>query len=316
MDLLPARWQSLVARRSTSGLPQLDFLMPTDSAVTAAVPNIDGLAPVWLRPSTWPTPYPIHVHRHLALLGTRYAAGMGRPIEIYAGAAMAGASSTHLADAGPLSAATNLRLVEFETPAAILCSSPSVPVTYRSAYFDLLSTGGSWADTVRLYLRFVGSTDYLTRFTGLGLALDYWQLDAQGVRQKAQLALDLSPLNGAVGAEIEISDHMASVVLLDADGTRRPIAGGTLTPLDDPGFLLRIASASGPGEFWSDVSMLHSRSGTPAAGGASAFDFDWLFSEPAADPALAVRPAALARMTEAQARIVSISPVIRIEDTA
>lgn len=315
MEFLPARWQSLVARRSTSGLPQLDFLIPTDPAATAA--PTDGLDPVWLRPSTWPAPYPIHVHRHLALLGTRYAAGMGRPVEVYAGAAMAGASSTHLADAGPLSAATNLRLVEFETPAAILCSSPSVPATYRSAYFDLLSTGGSWADTVRLYLRFVGSTDYLTRFAGLGLALDYWLLDAQGVRQKAQLDLDLSPLNGAVGAEIEIHDRMASVVLLDADGTRRPIAGGALTPLDDdPGFLLRIASASGPGEFWSDVSMLHSRSGTSAAGGASAFDFDWLFSEPASDPALAVRPAALARMTEAQARIVSISPVIRIEDTA
>lgn len=177
---------------------------------------------------------------------------------------------------------------------------------------------------MRLHLRFVGSTDYLARFTGLGLALDYWQLDADGVRQQAQLDLGLTPLDNAVGAEIEISARRASVVVIGADGTRRPMAGGALAPLDDPGFMLRITSATGPGEFWSDVSMLHSRSfnspDTPAADSAPvppvAFDFDWLFSEAAADPAAAVKPAALARMTEAQARIVSISPVIRIEGTA
>ncbi|MBE0578047.1 hypothetical protein [Devosia sp.] len=179
---------------------------------------------------------------------------------------------------------------------------------------------------MRLHLRFVGSTDYLARFTGLGLALDYWQLDADGVRQQAQLDLGLTPLDKAVGAEIEISAKRASVVVMGADGTRRPMAGGALTPLDDPGFMLRISSATGPGEFWSDVSMLHSRSShnpdkpAPIDGSAPvppvAFDFDWLFSEAAADPAAAVKPAALARMTEAQARIVSISPVIRIEGTA
>jgi hypothetical protein len=65
--------------------------------------------------------------------------------------------------------------------------------------------------------------------------------------------------------------------------------------------------------------MLHSRFArhdAPAPGADGRFDFDWLFSEAAADPALAVRPAELTRMKEAQARIVSISPVIRIEDTA
>lgn len=317
---VPARWQSLVARRSATDSPHLGFLMPEDAAAP------DGLAPVWLRPSTCHAPYPLHVHRHLALLGTRYAAGMGRPVEVYAGAAMAGSSSIPLAAGSPLSGATNLRLVEFETPAAILCSSPSVPAAYRSAYFDLLATGGSWADTVRLYLRFVGSADYLARFAGLGLVLDYWERNGDGVRQQAQLKLDLSPLDKAIGAEIEISANKASVVLIGPDGTRRPMAGGALTPLDDPGFTLRITSASGPGEFWSDVSLLHSRSShnpdKPAAIDGSApvppvaFDFDWLFSEAAADPALAVKPAALARMTEAQARIVTISPVIRIQDTA
>jgi hypothetical protein len=243
IDLAPARWQSLIARRNTLQ-SRLGFLLPADTAAAA-----DGLAPVWLRPSTWPTPYPIHVHRHLALLGTRYAAGMGRPIEVFAGAALAGSSSIHLAQSGPLTSATNLRLVEFETPAAILCSSPSVPPAYRAAYFDLLATGGSWADTIRLYLRFVGSSEYLAGFTRLRLALDYWQADGAGGRQQAQLDIDLSPLDGAVGAEIELSNGQANLVLLGADGTRRPMAGGTLAPLPDPGFFLRIAEARGPGEF-------------------------------------------------------------------
>lgn len=86
-------------------------------------------------------------------------------------------------------------------------------------------------------------------------------------------------------------------------------------PAGQGGLVLAIGSASGPGEFWMDVSMLHSKRPAEASPEAAAdFDFDWLFSPAPPDPALAVRPAALARMQEVQARIISVSPPIRIMD--
>lgn len=308
LDLMPTRWRSLIARRNATASPKLSFHMPAGDPATP-----DALQRIRLCPSTWSTPYPLHVHRHLALLGTRYAAGMGRPIEVYAGAAMAASSAAELD--GALGAATNLRLVEFETSAAILCSSSSVPATYRSAYFDLPATAGSWSDRIQLHLRFVGSPDYLARFTGLTLALDYWQRD-QGRDQTARLELALSPLAGALGAQLVIENGTVSAALLDAGGLRPPSALGALEAPDLAGFLLRITGATGPGEFWTDVSLLHSRIDGHAGASSAAFDFDWLFSPAAPDPALAVRPAALALMTEAQARIISISPAIPIHDTA
>ncbi|URK88095.1 hypothetical protein LP421_11365 [Rhizobium sp. RCAM05350] len=80
---------------------------------------------------------------------------------------------------------------------------------------------------------------------------------------------------------------------------------------DNPGFFLDIEAngSAGAGEFWADVSLLHSTG--PAF--TSNLDFNWLFSlAGGSEPALDVSPAGLTQMVEAQARIISVSPPIPI----
>jgi hypothetical protein len=79
----------------------------------------------------------------------------------------------------------------------------------------------------------------------------------------------------------------------------------------NPGFFVSIADATGAGagEFWTDVSLLHS----PRSLTASPLEFGWLFSAAAdGEPAALVAAPGLTEMVEAQARIVSVSPPIPI----
>jgi hypothetical protein len=77
----------------------------------------------------------------------------------------------------------------------------------------------------------------------------------------------------------------------------------------NPGFFVTADAKGGTGEFWTDVSLLHS----PSEDLAGIFEFSWLFSSAGgAEPAAGVVPAALHKMVEAQARIISISPPIPI----
>jgi hypothetical protein len=65
----------------------------------------------------------------------------------------------------------------------------------------------------------------------------------------------------------------------------------------------------GGGEFWTDVSVLHAR----ADQGKDRFDFGWLFSDATeVDPTIATRVSAFSGMTEAQARLIAVSPPIPI----
>jgi hypothetical protein len=78
-----------------------------------------------------------------------------------------------------------------------------------------------------------------------------------------------------------------------------------------PGLFVEIAANGAGGEFWTDVSLLHSRAPK------GSFDFSWLFSEPGGiDAAAEITPKALAGLVEAQARVVSISPAIPIVSRA
>lgn len=322
-----ARVTSLVARLS-SNHEQLTF------------DRSGEFGPVWLCPSTFLNKYPVHVHRHLAVLTTWYQKDLGRPIEIYRRSATLEGTTAALfpsrgippkpGDPAPIfrPPENSVRVVEFETPAAILCGSTdsAVPETYKTAYFDLISTGFKQSGAIRLLFRFVGPPAHLRRFKKLTIAL--W--DAELLRQSQQdppqtmipskavrwKDLDLKNTGtGQITTGLELllnSDSTtSSFSLLRSDGTALSTVVNQTLKLNqinhmNPGL---FAAVTADAEFWTDVSLLHSTKSKLT----SAFDFGWLFSEPGgAEPAQAVAPEGLEGMIEAQARIVSVSSPIPI----
>ena len=305
-------------------------LDPADSTVTFDLNGVAGQA--WLCSSSFLKPYPLHVQRHLALLTTRYLDEPGRPVEEYGRAALlVGRTSTVLSGPGrqtqvaPEEAEDCLRIVEFETPAAILCAAKTaIPQTYRKVYFDLVATGFSATGgpaAARLLFRLTGPAAHIATFQTLTIKLYH----GQDGKNAHTIAIDLqkSPKGSFVTA-IELFIERAEAtgklvyrpVLLFSNGEVLPTIAPEppddlgLGPADDlnPGFFVEIETES-ESELWADVSLLHA----PRAKFGTGFDFDWLFS-PAGqdDPASEVTPARLHAMAEAQARVVSVSPPVPI----
>ncbi len=267
---------------------------------------------IWLCSSTMMIRHPVHVHRHLAVIGTKYATGAGRPLEIFSGAAMASTLEIDLSDYTSLAGASKLRIVEFETPASIVCAGPTaVPDAYKSSYFDLRATGGSRERVIRLIFRFVGPLPHLKGFDSITIHLDRVR-DAEGSASRCDILITQTSV-GVIGAEVTIKggDVKFSKILADGNHTSQAAAPRFELGGGDPGFLVSMTVTRGSGEFWADISMLHSatpRNPRPER----RFDFDWLFSNSESDSALAIQPSQLAIMEEAQARIVSVSPAIAI----
>ena len=276
--------------------------------------------PAWLISSTLLSPFPLHVHRHLAALTTRYLDEPGRPVETFCRSSLlAGAVNALVLPSGAIkspSAEDRVRIVEFETPAAILCGTPSeaIPLTYHKAYFDLTGTG---LDTdikgMRLLIRLVGSPAHLHRFSSLELEL----ADANKNLRKIEIQLDNGAKSFTKALELRVEgERIVSVQQLRSDGEARLVphdnsAGSFAMPTkirENSGFFIGVKAKGGAGEFWADVSLLHVPK--PLSG---AFEFDWLFGRAGGDePALEVTPQALRQMVEAQARIVAVSPPIPI----
>ncbi len=282
--------------------------------------------------------FPLEVHRHLAIVGTRVSDGMGRPVHVFAGSAMVAPNAERFAVPAELSDASQLHLVEYESPARILGAAftPSsggtwvrmatIPDAFATSYFDLPATGGGWDRDLRLFVRFVSQArrDHLANLAMRIEWPDEKQLDANG-RERVEPSVDpcFEDINvefpqdrAAVGAELLIRSDTdgttsISVALILADGLRRdiPAPPPVKRTRKHSGFLLSFAAA---GEFWTDISMLHFPKGQLKSG-AAPFSFDLLFS-PASDspPAEAVQAPELAKMVEAQARIVSMSPAISV----
>jgi hypothetical protein len=267
--------------------------------------------------STLLNKYPIHLHRHLALLTTHYMEGPGRPLEsISRSAVMTGSAAGLVPSGSPID--NRVRVIEFETPASILCGTGTIPIpdTYKTAYFDLVSTGFKTnADGIlRFFFRFAGSPIHLRQFTKLTITV--WILDAS-VKKPTPLdwPVDLTKVPKglfALGVELLVGATKTTASLLLSDGSMSPSQSLTKLAIDagdntKPGLIVSIAAAGTTAEFWADISLLHS-SAPPGS-----FDFSWLFSKPGGpDGAAEVKPQALTRMVEAQARIVSVSPPIPI----
>jgi hypothetical protein len=281
--------------------------------------------PAWLTSSTFLSEYPLHVHRHLAVLTTRYLDEPGRPIETFCRSAVLAGATTELtprkADGTKEYPAEDcVRVVEFETPAAILCGaatdSTGIPHTYRQAYFDLIATGFKPERTegaFRLLVRLVGSAVHLRKFKSLEIGL----ANVGNPERRIEVQLDNTADDFTKALELRVEAKGWSVVQLRSDGGAIPVKTTILSdkpfkiaePSDkDPGFFMTIKAKGGAGEFWADVSLLHAPKTL-----SSAFDFNWLFAGTGGnEPAIEVTPQALRQMAEVQARIVTVSPPIPI----
>lgn len=299
--------------------------------------------PLWLCSSTFKSRFPSYVHRHIGFITSRYLKELGSPVEIFCRSAVSGEASPLLVEQGGNPAGSGtfqppekaIRVVEFETPAAILCNWDlgAVPDRFKAAYFDLVSTGfkpNPDSGTIRLFLRFVGAPARLKLLTSLTLQL--WpgekRPDEHAVppdpTQYQHGPIDLTPNNAgfALGLFLTLRRSGAATSyafeILRSTGQREPAAPaatGTLyavgaPDVGRPGFFLAVkATSSGGHEFWTDVSMLHSPNGlTPEP-----FNFDWLFSPTRSlTAAESVAASGLNQMVEAQARIIAVSPPIPI----
>ncbi len=290
--------------------------------------------PIWLCPSTFDNPYPIHVHRHLAIISSYVLKELGRPAELFCRTALVQGRLAALitpdgkrADLAENSMDQIVRVVEFETPAQILCDGKVLaPKKYQEAYFDLLSTGfdGNADGTLHLFFRIVGPPAHQSGFTGLDIKLRPAIESGKAPPTTIQLKFANSTQSFVVGIHLDLqqsaSQNAPTVVdvrLLQSDGKLVPVKGNFAPPprITKLGLFVAV-EATGPSghEFWTDISLLHSSDvlGQPR------LDFDWLFSLPSPngqveEPAVSVSPGSLNLMHEAQARVVAVSSPISIE---
>lgn len=276
----------------------------------------------WLCSSTFKSKVPLHVHRHVAVITSYFLNELGRPVERYLRTNASGDKQMTLPKgSNELPVDQACRIVEYETPAAILCGTDikGIPATYRSAYFDLFSTGFKRGANSRLrfFCRFVGPIPLLKQFKVLNLKL--WPVAGLEPEKPSTLNIPTPTAKDgfAVGLHVLLDPGAGDIsfAFLMSNGSRQPgpsykkeITLGEVNR-DNPGLVMTIDAEPSTVEFWTDISLLHS---VGKADG-SAFDFDWLFS-PTGDGvgATSVNPIKLNTMAEAQARIVSISPPIPI----
>jgi hypothetical protein len=238
-------------------------------------------------------------------------------MEVFAGVELAGTSQIQIPQDSPLLVASSVRIVEFETPASIICAAPAlVPEAYRAAYLDLKASGGKPDRALRLFIRFVRPVAHVSKFTELQVRLSPVD-DVDGAAAAGFVDITLTDLAEAAGLEVSILGPRVTAAWVSARGIKTgvettAIIGNLALAVDSPGFLVKLAAKGGPGEFWADISLLHSTAPTSHQS-PDRFDFQWLFSATDADPAAAIRPLALAAMEEAQARIISVSPPIRVQ---
>jgi hypothetical protein len=294
----------------------------------------DGSEGRWITSSVFATNNPLYTHRHLAVIATRFSDTAGRPVEVFEAASLLRGRKARYEIPTPPAQDTGpscIRIVELETPAAILCGkdAATIPAAFRSAYFDLVSTGGTGAQKLHLFFRFVGSPGHLSKFNGLTIAIHKpWTRKAaeansgNRVEPAPVLTWSSSDAGGKVGLWLDLAKSDAGgidakAVWLTADGKTvdsndAAQVDSTWNDLVEPGFILSVEqSPRNDVEFWTDISLLHSMANS--SGTLGDFDFNWLFSQSETDdPSIAIKPAALAAMVEAQARIVSVTPPIPV----
>jgi len=291
---------------------------------------------VTLRPSTLPQ-FVLDVHRHLAIIGTRPAAGVGKPVQVFAGSAMVQRRSESFVLPSGFSEASHLHLAEYEVPSKPLISGftrsddgrwirvATVPEPFAINYVDFKATAATWDRELLVFIRFA-SDARKEKYPRLSLRFELPDRATLGERGEeivsspagaSDLEIELPRGTAAFGAELLFlpdSSHSNKIVLrlVLADGRRVPMGEKSIERPKDSGFLLSLAADA---EFRADFSMLHFPAGhLTREADAWPFSFELLFSKSTdLPPGEAIRPKELAAREETQARIVSISPPIPIE---
>ena len=289
-------------------------------------------AAVWPRPSLYVKPSPLNVHRHLGLILTRNAQGLGRNLEAFGGAWLLTGETIPL----PKDIENgSVRIVEMELPAQPLSGAAAMN-DYKTVCFDLEAVrkevyfgSGSRAEGLFFCVRFLGDGRKIAPGWSLRLGLQY-----------GGATIDLDVTCKTLAKPIEATNLLFALPLNKPPTTELPVrivdaAGkfyrGEIAQKVDLGRTgdsetVSLTFQSGtklPNEWWADVSMLVLPSWEapkdkptdlpkPIDLENMRFSFDWFFTGEGEAGSEAVRAASLENMTEAEARIIAVSPPIAV----
>lgn len=274
-----------------------------------------------LTSSTYATVEPIHRHRHLGFILTRLRSDDGRPVEQFEQHGLFGGEVAQLTGVPKNLDRLNVRLVEIESPAVVLCTRrvDTIPAEYHQGVLDLVATGGNHSDAqkVKLFLRLAGTDNHIQQFKAITINIGA----VENVTEALKIALEFTDNQCVRLIEIGWSENQLYIDLVGANGKReRQSATNEQLALakrliGNRGLMVTIDAPNQP-ECWCDLSVLHSTATANEADDyAGVMDLRWLFSQDSAgDMAQALQPSAMAIRTEAQARIVSVSPPIPVVD--
>lgn len=257
---------------------------------------------VWLQPSLRASPSVLHVHRHLALLPTRNAGGQGRALELFERPA-----TLLLARKFPGGKADRLRVMEFETPARPMGSGDLVPPAFNAVSFALASVCEPPLQTegALLVIRPVGAASQAASLVTLSLNDKEFRIEPPaGSGNLASIVLRATWGKKLKADFVNASGSITSLPLAEEPVIERPTDEIVALSLKKPA----------SGEWWADVSMLVlSKAHAGALDTAPLeFEFTWLFGGPGPELETGLDHRSLRTMTEAQARVVRVSPPITI----
>lgn len=278
-----------------------------------------------LTSSTYATVEPIHRHRHLGFILTHLRGDDGRPVEQFEQHGLFAGKFAQLTGAPKNIDRLNVRLVEIESPAVVLCTrrEPAIPLEYHQGVLDLVATGGnnSGAQKVKLFLRLAGTDNHIQQFRSITINIG----PVENVSETLRVALEFNQfatLNKGVRL-IEIGWSLNQLYIYLVGGNGKRVSKPTTNDqqelakqlIGERGLMVTIDAPNQP-ECWCDLSVLHSKATANELDDyAGVMDLRWLFSQDSPDDmAQALQPSAMAIRTEAQARIVSVSPPIPVVD--
>lgn len=238
--------------------------------------------------------YPQTVHRHLAMILTKWSTGRGRRFDVFHSARLLRGQTLLLKEADPLSAA---RLLEFQVPARPVCSVDVANPAFQACYLDTRALAPASAYWIRLILR-----------TGIS--------DSTGIEVKTLLrGLEPKQVAGTVKPRQGVVDFYVCQRGKDWFHLNRLDA---ISEVGDSGLqgLELSFKVAGNAQVWADASVLPlSKPGED--GQVSQLEWDWFFGstkvQQDSNLTKALSTENLAELREAAAQIVAYMPRIPLE---
>lgn len=295
--------------------------------------------PRWVVASLGQYKNPVYVHRHIAVIVTSVAPGLGRPVEVFEGALQVfGMDIPIIRDAAKPKLAF-ARIVEFETP-ALPISSNSALKAFETASFDVFSILGDRNGNVTqennqtseprgiiFCIRLLGSVKLTGIISQISLSLLIKKIDGT-LSGSTHVEFDITQDQNKKALRFVIfrvtDKKITALTIFEGGYSTEEIDAKVNTPLEISlrnietvkisKFAVWVNGTRFDREFWADVSMLTIPAKENAdTEGPVRFSFDWLFTGSGQSAAEAVSIASLLKVPEAEARIVSISPPIPID---